>query len=155
MNNKNLIIGLAVLGLVAVGIGSYFLFVKKTASQQEAIVPQFGEENQVMTLMPQDIGLTLAASADKTRVIMTVTNTTDITSLDYELAYTSAGGIPRGVLGNIDATKIKGATLKKEMLLGTCSDVCHYDQGVTSVKLTLKVTKTDGKIYSVDQSLSL
>ena len=152
MKNKNLIIGLVV--LVIVLVGGYFLFVKKSAQQTEptAAVPA---QEEVMALTSQDIGLTLTASVDKHKVTMEVAKTSDLTSLDYELAYTSTGGIPRGVLGNIDATKTKGATIKKDMLLGTCSDVCHYDQGVTSVNLTLKVTKTDGKIYSVVQSLPL
>ena len=138
---------------VLIGGGSYLLLAKKSAPVVEPVVAEPVQE-EVMTLTPADIGLDLNASVDKKKIIMNVANTDDIESLDYELSYTSSGNIPRGVLGNIEV-KTKGATVKKEMLLGTCSDTCHYDQGVTSVKLVLKVTKTDGKIYSVDQSLDL
>jgi len=36
------------------------------------------------------------------------------------------------------------------MIFGTCSDVCHYDSGVTDIDLIVKITKTDGKIYQVE-----
>ena len=140
-----------VLAIVLIGGGSYFLSAKKPPKQE---LPQVQEESQVMTLMPQDIGLSLTAGAQNRKVIMAITNTGDIASFDYELSYTSKGNVPRGVIGNLEV-KEKGKPQTKEILLGTCSDVCHYDEGVKSVKLTLKVTKTDGKVYQVEQTLDL
>ena len=151
MKNKNLMIGLAVLAVVLISGGYYFLSAKKAPKQEMALQSQ---EEQVMTLTPNEIGLSLTAGALNRKVVMTVANTADISSLDYELSYTSKGSIPRGVIGNLDV-KEKGKPITKEILLGTCSDVCHYDEGVKSVKLTLKVTKIDNKLYQVEKTLEL
>ena len=105
-------------------------------------------------MKPADIGLTLTASADNHKVILAVANTKNIASLDYELSYTSQGDIPRGVIGNIKI-KTAGQSVSQEITLGTCSDVCHYDVGVSNIKLTLKVVKTDGTTSQVEQSLDL
>ena len=153
MNNKTIIIGVAVLVLIVLAGGGYFaLSSKKAAPAQPTEAPVQAQEAMVLTLTPSDLGLTLTSTSDNKKVIMGLANTSDIASIDYELSYTSKGNIPRGVLGNIDV-KAKGTAIKKEILLGTCSDVCHYDQDVSSVKLVLKVTKTDDKIYSVEKIL--
>ena len=73
--------------------------------------------------------------------------------IDYELSYMSKGDIPRGAIGNI-AIKQPGKLVKQEIPLGTCSDVCHYDQDVSNIKLILKVTKTDGTTSQVEKSLT-
>jgi hypothetical protein len=96
----------------------------------------------------------LTASADNKKVILQVNNTTDISGLDYELSYTSKGDIPRGVIGHIDI-KQAGKKVIQEITLGTCSDVCHYDQDVSNIKLILKVTKTDGTTSQTQAALKL
>jgi hypothetical protein len=60
----------------------------------------------------------------------------------------SGQSIPRGTIGHVDV-KTPGQTITQKMVFGTCSDVCHYDTGITQVQLIVKVTKTDGKIYQV------
>ena len=90
--------------------------------------------------------------SDGKRVILQITKTEGINSLDYQLSYNSKGDIPRGAIGQIDV-KAKGKPVKKDITLGTCSDVCHYDENVSGIKLILKVTKTDGKIYQAEASL--
>ena len=60
----------------------------------------------------------------------------------------------RGAIGNIEV-KSKDKLIKKEIVLGTCSDVCHYDLEVSDIKLILKVTKTDGKVYQSQKTLEL
>ncbi len=40
------------------------------------------------------------------------------------------------------------------MIFGTCSDVCHYDKDVTDVKLIVKVTKMDGKVYQAETGIT-
>ena len=84
------------------------------------------------------------------KVIMEITKVEDISSLEYQLSYASKGDIPRGAIGTLEP---KGKPVKQEIVLGTCSDVCHYDQEVSDIKLLVRVTKTDNKIYSVEHSL--
>ncbi len=117
-------------------------------------VDQTPVEEKISTMKPEDIGLTLTASADNKKVVLEVANTKGISGLDYELSYTSKGDIPRGVIGHIDI-KVAGKAVTQDITLGTCSDVCHYDQDVSNIKLILKVAKTDGTTGQVEKSLEL
>jgi len=146
-NNKNVFIGVIILVIVLLG-GGVYLVSKKAAPKQGLPTAQ---DQVVATLKPEEIGLTLVMGADGKRVVMQIAKTDGITSIDYQLSYTSAGDIPRGAIGHIDATA--GQKITKEIVLGTCSDVCHYDQGVKNIKIVVKVTKSDGNLYQVEQSL--
>ena len=150
MNNKKLIIALVV-GLIAL-VGGFFVL--SNNKKTEPVVPQTPQEEQVSMIKPEDIGLTLTASADNRKVILEVKNTEGLSGLDYELSYTSKGDIPRGVIGHIDI-KQEGKPVKQEITLGTCSDVCHYDEDVSDIKLILKVAKTDNTTSQVEKTLEL
>lgn len=150
MKNKNLIVGLVIGALVLVGGGVFVLSSGKKESS--APIEQTPLEEQVSTISPEEIGLTLSQSADNRKVILEVTNTEGLTGLDYELSYTSKGDIPRGVIGHIDI-KQAGKSVRQEITLGTCSDVCHYDQDVSNIKLILKVTKADGRVAQAEKAL--
>lgn len=152
MKNKNLVIFL-VIGLIAlVGAGALILSSGKKAAPVE--IAQTPVEETVSLMKPEDIGLSLIASADNKKVIFEVANTEGIVGLDYELSYTSKGDIPRGAIGHMDI-KQDGRLVKQEIPLGTCSDVCHYDEGVSDIKLILRVTKTDGSTSQIEESLDL
>lgn len=145
-NNKNAFIALLVVVALLLA-GGVYLVTKKSATKP---VTQNQEETIAM-LKPEDIGLTLVMSADGKKVILGITKTDDISSIDYELSYTSTGDIPRGAIGHVDV--VAGQKITKEITLGTCSDVCHYDQGVRDVKIVVKVTKTDGNVFQVEETL--
>ena len=151
MNNKKLITIVAIGLVVLIGGG---LLVMSGNKKAEPVVEQAPVEEQVSMIKPEDIGLTLTASADNRKVILEVKNTEGLSGLDYELSYTSKGDIPRGVIGHIDI-KQEGKPVKQEIILGTCSDVCHYDEDVSDIKLILKVAKTDGTVSQVSKSLEL
>ena len=91
-------------------------------------------------------------SSDNRKVILEVTNTEGLAGLDYELSYIAKGELPRGVIGHIDV-KQAGKAVRQEITLGTCSDVCHYDEDVSNIKLILKVTKTDGTVSQAEKVL--
>lgn len=151
MKNQKLITFL-VIGLVVL-VGGGFL-VMSGNKKAEPVVEQAPIEEQISIIKPEDIGLILTASSDSRKVILEVKNTEGLAGIDYELSYTSKGDIPRGVIGHIDI-KQEGKAVKQEITLGTCSDVCHYDEDVSDIKLILKVAKTDGTISSVEKSLEL
>lgn len=151
MNNKKLIIFLVV-GLIVLVAGFFVLSSKNEAPEQ--VVEQVPAEEQVSTMKPEDIGLSLTATADNRKVILEVKNTQGLSGLDYELSYTSKGDIPRGVIGHIDI-KVAGKPVIQEITLGTCSDVCHYDEDVSNVNLILKVSKTDNTTSQVEKSLEI
>lgn len=152
MNNKKLVTFL-IIGLVVLIAGG-LLVLSSDKKEEPAPVKQAPIEEQISTIKPEDIGLVLTASSDNRKVILEVKNTQGLAGVDYELSYTSKGDIPRGVLGHIDI-KQEGKAVKQEITLGTCSDVCHYDQDVSGIKLIVKVTKLDNKVYSIEKSLEL
>ena len=149
MNNKKLLI-FGAIGLVIL-IGAAFLILSGS-KKAEPEVAQAPLEEQVTVIKPEDIGLTLTMSADGRKIIFTIANAQGISGVDYELSYISKGDIPRGAIGRTD---IKGDSIKQEIPLGTCSDVCHYDEDVSDIKLILKVAKTDGTTSQVEKSLEL
>ena len=154
MKNKNLAIVLTIGLLVLVG-GAYFVFSsKREAPESITPEPQIVPEEKINTLSADDIGLILTTGNNNRKVIMEVANIGDISSLDYELSYMSKGDIPRGAIGHIDI-KSKTRPVRQEIVLGTCSDVCHYDEDVSDIKLILKVAKIDGTISQVEKSLEL
>lgn len=152
MKNKNLIT-YAVVGL-AVVIGIVVLVLAFNKKAAPVAVTQAPVDETVSLMKPEEIGLSLTASADNKKVILEVAKTNGITGLDYELSYTSKGDIPRGVIGHIDI-KQAGQLVKQEITLGTCSDVCHYDVGVSNIKLILKVAKANGATSQVEKTLEL
>jgi hypothetical protein len=149
MNSKKLIFIL--IGLVILVAVSMFVFTsnKKVTTQVE---PTPSEE-AVITMKPEDIGLSLALSPDNKKIIFQIKNTQNIAEVIYDLFYTAKVNdqdVKRGVNGEI---KQMGQLVERKLDLGTCSDVCHYDVGVSNIKLILKVTKTDGTTAQVEKSL--
>jgi len=154
VKNKKVIIALVVFVLIVLlGVGFFVLSSNKDTPEQVVVEVETPIEETVNVLFPQDIGLVLTKNVNNTKVIMEIGNTDDILSLDYELSYTAKGDIPRGVIGHIE-NKVKGKPIKQEIVLGTCSDVCHYDEDVTNIMLLLKVAKTDNAVYSVEKTLN-
>jgi hypothetical protein len=148
---KNILIPVIIVVIILVGASVYLLATRKATPTPTNIEPTI---EVIPTLTPGEIGLTLKAGPGGRTVVMTVTKTKDLTGIDYELSYEAKGGLPRGAIGRADI-KTPGEVVTQEIVLGTCSDVCHYDEGVTSVNLVVKVTKADGKVYQVEQKLDL
>jgi len=153
VKNKKVIIALIVFVLIVLlGVGFFLLSSNKDTPEQAVVEEETPIEETVDVLSPQDIGLVLTKNINNAKVIMEIGKTDDILSLDYELSYIAKGDIPRGVIGRIE-NKSSGKPIKQEIVLGTCSDVCHYDEDVTNITLLLKVVKKDNAVYSVEKSL--
>lgn len=151
LKNRNvLIVGTVALVLIILVVG-FLVFNKFSQTQNTQGVNSIPTQIPIPTITADSIGLTLKAGVSGKTVIASITNTNGISAIDYELSYTSQGNIPRGAIGQFDLTK---KPVSKEITLGTCSDVCHYDQGVSNIKIVLKVTKTDGKVYQAQASLA-
>lgn len=151
INKRSLIIAIAAVVVVLLGVSIYVLSTRNQVPAQTTDEPGI-EIELIPTIIPSDLGLTLKMGDDGKRVIMTIKNTTDISFIDYELSYTSEGGIPRGAIGHVDVKEV-GKAVTQEIVLGTCSDVCHYDSEVSDIKLIVKISKTDNKTYQSEISL--
>lgn len=93
----------------------------------------------------ESVKVDLQSKNDKKAVKLTVSGlSNNIESVEYELTYTTGGGLPRGVLGKI-STKGAAEISRDDIVLGTCSSgKCVYDSGVTSVDLSLKFNTLEG-----------
>lgn len=155
LKNKNFRIGAAI-AVVLVLLGGFLFFKNANSSPTQVNSNILPSEAPVAKISADDLGLTLVASADMHRATMEVTKTDDIKSLDYQLTYfaeVSGEKVQRGTVGNV-SIKSPGETVSQDMVFGTCSDVCHYDTGITDIKLIVKVTKQDGKIYQAETGLT-
>lgn len=152
---KILIIGGIV--LVVLAVGGYFVFSKKTSSvpvEQKAVVEE--EQTVIPTISPKDLGLSFDARKDGKAVKFSIQNPKGIQAIDYEISYLAKGDIPRGAIGHVDIKPSEKTVSTNYIDLGTCSSgKCKYDEGVTEVKLLLKIVKEDGKNYSTETSLDL
>lgn len=151
MNNKKLITFLAI-GLVLLVSGGFLVL--SGNQKAEPVLEQAPPEEQISVIKPEEIGLTLTMASGNRKVILEISKTEGLSGIDYELSYTAKGDIQRGIIGHIDI-KTPGKVITQEITLGTCSDVCHYDEDVSNIKLILKVSKTDGTTSQVSKSLEL
>lgn len=161
MNKKVLIVG--VIALVLLLGGGFFVL----SSRNNAPVEEDVTTDTIQSLSPEDIGLSLVAREDKKAVKIVVEKTEDLQSLEYEITYEAdipeselpegetGGRVERGFSGEEQVTP--GKTYESKFLdLGSCSrNVCRYDTNVEEVAIMMKVTKKDGKIYQVEDTLSL
>ena len=161
--NTQIIIGVLVV-LLLVGGGYYFFTAGSTPKAEETATE---EEMTIEKIDAKELGLSMSVTPDKKKVRFAIEKAKGITSLEYQITYEadstaaerSEGGesrVERGITGEV---KIKSGDEKYEsewLDLGSCSrNVCKYDSGVESVKLTLKINKDDGKIYEAEQTLEL
>jgi hypothetical protein len=154
-NKKVLIVAGIVVLLILLVVVAVVIFGKSSVNNQTANAQP--TQVPVLTLSASDIGLAFTPAANLQRGTMTITKTSDIASVDYQLTYNalvSGQQTQRGTIGHVDV-KIPGEAISQDMVFGTCSDVCHYDTGITDVQLVVKVTKTDGKIYQVQLPVTL
>ena len=150
MKNKNL---LTIGTIVLVVLGGFFFFNTGKKPETASVFPT-PEEQAVPTLSSQDLGLTFNARSDNKAVKFSIKNASDIESVEYEISYLAKGDIPRGAIGS--ATPKGGSIDTNYIDLGTCSSgKCKYDEGVHDLKLLLKITKKDGKVYQTEQTLEV
>lgn len=152
LKNRKVIVAAGIVVLMLLFLGFIVLGGKNTVQNQNtqdtSVLPT---QIPIPTITADSIGLTLKAGLGGKTVIVALGNTEGISAVEYELSYTSKGDIPRGAIGQLDLTK---KVVTKEITLGTCSDKCHYDEGVSNIKIILKITKSDGKVYQAQQSLA-
>jgi hypothetical protein len=149
-NKKTLLAVIIGLVVIIIVVAAVMVFGKGTAKQAQT--PQEQAIQVVPTISEEEIGFSFTAGPANHTVILELAKPEGIKSVEYTFTYTDKNDIERGAQGELDLKKTPAA---KELTLGTCSDVCHYDEGVSSVKIILKVTKDDGKIYQLQKTLDL
>lgn len=150
--------GAVVVAVVLIGVGVFlFLNSKKLSTQQ---IPAFNDQTQqVLTLSPDSIGLSIAFRSDNKAMKFSVGNANGINSIEYQISYTKnvkGQDVPEGLIGTVDMNPGDQTASIGYREFGTCSSgVCRYDNVDSPVKLTLKIVKSDGKIYQVEKTVTI
>lgn len=166
MKNKQIIIAVAVV-VVLLLAGGIFVLMKKSPTANSTAEKMASLDEDVIKLSPSDIGLKINALSNNHQIKFSLSKAEGITHIEYELSYEAdsaagssedgegSGRITRGVAGE-DTIDNQSTYTSKALDLGSCSSgTCRYDKGVTGVHLLLKVTKSDDKVYQVEDSLQL
>ena len=70
--------------------------------------------------------------SDRQALIITFSNLQKVNSITYTLTY-QTNGEDQGISGTLDSSS--GSSVTRELLFGTCSDVCRYHQNISNMKL--------------------
>lgn len=162
MKDKRVLIGISAVVVVLL-IGG-LLFMKLRAHPAPEVTQQ--EETVVPTVAPSDLGLSFVSRPDKKAVKFTIAKVDGITKIEYFISYKhtdtsgqsedGGGDISEALYGAVDVKPGQSAIETEYRDLGTCSSgTCRYHTVTSPVTLTLKITKSDGKVYSAEASLSL
>lgn len=164
-SKRTAFIALAVVVLILVGASVYILSSRKSNPNQP-----LGQAIEVIpTIAPNEIGLDFVAKPDKKYVKFTINKPDGIEKVDYEISYDAiapqdssgeggGGKVTQSLAGSLAKKDVKNGKLGIDWReLGTCSTggLCRFDQGITSVNLILKLTKTDNKVFQVETSITL
>lgn len=149
------IVGLVLIGLI--GGGYYFIFGNKTAKQPVKVAPQIEEE--AIPISADDIGLKFTLRDDSKAAKFSISNPKGIKAIEYQISYTKnvdGEEVPEGLIGEVEVNPNDEIIETNYREFGTCSSgKCRYDNVISPVTLTLKITKEDGKVYQTEKTLEI
>lgn len=157
LKDKKVIVGIVLVVLVLLGGGYYVMGMNKTSTEENLIVE---EEMTVQTLSPESIGLDLEFRKDGKAAKIIIGKAAGLEAVEYQISYQKnqeGEDVPEGLIGDIDMTKVSGGAVETEYReFGTCSSgTCRYDDVTSPIKITLKITKDDGKVYQSEKTFEL
>lgn len=165
MKDKRILYGIiaAVVLLLVVG-GVIFARMRSTSAAPSLYEDEFSQP--IEKLKPEDIGLVLVLSPDNKKVKFTANKLSDVSKLSWEFSYDAdvpttgdfAGEEGQRITQAFEGeTEVTGDSYESDLReLGSCSSgKCRYDSGVEKVNIIIKVTKKDGKVYQVEDSINL
>lgn len=158
LKNKKVLIGIALIALLAIGGGGYY--VMGMNAQKPVETAPVEEDMTVQTLSPEELGLTFEFRKDGHAGKIILTNIKGIKAMEYQVSYQKSEegeDIPEGLYGEIDMKTVANGKIETEYRdFGSCSSgKCRYHVITSPIKVTLKITKDDGKVYQSEKSFDL
>lgn len=155
LKNKKIVAFGIIVFILIIGFVGLQIFAKgskkqETKNEKENVLP----ESETIPKVDKSVKVSLEASKGAKEVVLSISGIPDGTEeIEYELSYLARGDLPKGVIGTI---KVTGRdSIERKITLGTCSSgTCVYDEGVESVKVSLKFNGDYGsKIFEKDFDL--
>jgi len=155
LKENKVIIGIVIVVLVLLGGGYYVMGVNKTQTEQTVPIE---DDVTVGTISPESIGFDLEFRKDGKAAKIIIGKAKGIQAIEYQISYQKnqeGEDVPEGLIGDIEVTG--AASLETDFReFGTCSSgTCRYDDVTSPIKITLKITKDDGKVYQSEKSFEL
>ncbi len=123
-------------------IGLNFVF---TGSVEAKLLPRFkGSGNVGKRQATSYSGLIISPKirSDRLALILNISNLQKVNSVTYTLMY-QTNGEDQGISGTLDSSS--GSSATRDLLFGTCSDVCRYHQNISNMKLEVVALLSNGR----------
>ncbi|MFQ5452396.1 MAG: hypothetical protein ACE5DQ_02415 [Candidatus Paceibacterota bacterium] len=134
--NTQIVAGVIILVLLAGFAGlRYFGESSGGGEKRESLLPDV----EAFPTVDSSVEVMLVADVLGQEVTLSINNIpSDTDFIEYELSYETGEGLPKGVIGTLEVDGKKSIE-KKGITLGTCSSgACVYDEGVESIKTSLR-----------------
>jgi len=170
-DQKILIGSIVVLVLLIIGGGFFFVSMRNNAASatQSSGSQDQSQEQTIGTMSPSDIDLQMVLRPDNKAIKFTTDKLDGIKTLEWNFTYQAdipvedqtadnAGSKVTQEFGSDNPVNVQGKSSYDSVFreLGTCSSGhCRYDTGITAVDLVMKITKTDGSVYQIKDSINL
>lgn len=163
MKDKRIIAAIAVVVLILIGGGIFVMSSQKPSSTKPMTETSGGDTQQVLNMKMSDLGVVFTFRDDSKAAKFTVGKPDGISSIEYIMSYDAipanpeeggeGGTVNQAVFGTLPNDKGSNPWETEYREFGTCSSGhCRYDQVKSDIKLTLKITKDNGKVYQAEQS---
>lgn len=164
--DKKIVMGIIAVVVILVAGGGFFIM-SRNATNTSKIAS--GDDMQPIGKMTaEEIGLSMTLSPDSKKIKFMAEKLEAVKHLEWEFFYdadvpaseeigedSEGQKVTQSFGGETDVTGNSYESTFRE--LGTCSTggKCRYDTGIESVNILIKVTKSDGSIYQVEDKLEL
>ena len=122
-------------------IGGAFFF---TRGVEAKLLPRFSNTSKSVGQRVVSSGLVVSPKLrfDRQALILTISNLHKVKNVTYTLMY-QTNGVDQGAQGTLDSSS--GQSVLRELLFGTCSDVCRYHSNITGMKLEIVSELPNGR----------
>ncbi len=163
VKDKRILIAIIVVVILLVGGGVFVLSSQKSASTKQMTETSSGDTQQVLNMKMSDLGVTFTFRDDKKAAKFVVGKSDGIQAIEYIMSYDAipanpeeggdSGTVNQAVFGTLPNDKGSNPWETEYREFGTCSSGhCRYDKVMSDIKLTLKITQDNGKVYQAEQS---
>ena len=128
--------------ILLITIGLVFVF---SGAVEAKLLPRFqgsGNVGSKQTVSYSGLIISPKIRSDRQALIVTFSNLQKVTNVTYTLTY-QTNGEDQGVSGTLDSSS--GSSVTRDLLFGTCSDVCRYHQNISNMKLEVVSLLSNGR----------